>query len=922
MIKVLVKPLNDIQYKELELLKDSIKIPLNESLVNLENPLNYTTEFSKTISFPLTSVNRRIFGEYVNLDSIVTDRFSPADPIPVMVMDGSDVVVDGWFKITSVDISKKQIQGNIYGMMNRFFNELKNAKFGINLPELLSSGCIIDRNIVYNSWVQDKDDRTLSLIYPGQTGHNDVDIIGFAPTIQGQPDQFDSESAVWGQTTTTSSNHSLANGGPKILKYWEQFNLTESQANQATQIMKAPTERQTCQYRSYCQKPYVYMNKILQMFRDKAQDITDINFILDPDFFNSDNPLYTDVIYTLPNLITETSDSESHIEVTTFVNSSNYASQSNSGTGCFNTTTLGYGSNFTTPSTGTIQFSGSVNVQAILDFQSTGGGTGRYAHFNNQSGVIFRVKLKNASSGSVVQQQDIFYCYKTNTQTNSDVIFLKEQDMHYPNNYSDGSIPRTGSGNYPYHYVWQMASKNFNFMFENVAANTTYKITVDVLPSSGYGSSTSSCGGQWGFGTFWTADNMSPAVLQSYYGKFTSTMTLKAEFSEVSSKRSGSNLTMERIWAQSDPSPFEVVVKYAKLNNLVFVYDKERRTVTLMTRQKYFADSKNNILDWTNKIDWSKDMSFTPLTWDTRYICFNYDELDIDRLKDFKDNYGITYGSKKISTAYRFNNDTKDLLGEKNDNISPSATMSEFQYTTRQIMTLVTTGQQVEPELSNEYFIINRKGDKSANISNSFYFRNYNEYWQPIGCWDNLGRGGWTSFDSDLVFITDDSDYELQSNSFCTQLVWREQSPGYAQPGSDYVTNSVQAKTVGTTSYPKLACRPVFSEYSDDMEHCILFSVPREDYFNPNAVYYKNDNDMYKTVWESYINEVYSEHNKKLTCWAWLTSVDWYNFQTNKYIRINNVIYIVNKIIDYTPGVSGPTKVELIQIWDPDAYSR
>ena len=935
MIRVFVKILGD--YKELELQKDQIKIPLTESLANLENPLNYTTEYSKTVTFPLTSVNRKIFAHYVELDSIVTDQFSPAEPIPMIIMDDSDLIMDGWFKMTTVDISGRKISGNIYGMMNQFFNTLKSAKFGENLPELLTPDCVIDRNIVYECWTQTQQNRSVHLYYPPNAtpgyqgdykwinrnrvpGWNDVDIIGFAPTIQGQPDQFDSESVIWGRSTNATGTEYVASNGPEVLKYWDIFTptgtsgyLTEEQAKSATQIMKAPTERQTIQYRSYCQKPYVYVNKLLQMFERECSNLTDVSFTLDPDFFNDDNPLYTDVVYTLPNLITETSDSEAHIEVATFVDSTASPTSTQSNGGCFSTSTWSLGSNFTTTEAGTLQISGSVKVQAQIDFYSGGGGTGRYAHFNNQAGVRYIIKLLRASNNEVVQQKTIFYCYKTNENTSTDsIIYLKQQNMLYPNGYHDGGIDPTGSGNYRYHYRWDMDTLTYNFLFEGLAANTVYKITVDVCPLTS--ASGSACGGVWSIGSFWTADNMSPAALQGYTGKFASTFKLKAQFSSVNSKRSGSKLTMERLWAQSDPTPFEVIIKYAKLNNLVFYYDRDNRNVTLMTRQKYFANSKDNILDWTNKIDWSKDMSFTPLNWDTKYICFNYDDADIDRLKDFQDKYGFTYGSKKIKTQYKFNNETKDLLGDNSDNIYPSATMSEYQYTTKQIHDLVTSGTQIEPQLSLEYFVLNRKGDKPANVCNSFYFRNWWTYWDSISMWDYRSKGN-TSFNTATVWITDDCDYELQANTFCTQLIWRKQSHNYGEisAGTDIDNcNYVKAKAVLNGRYPGLC------EYSEDENHCILFSQPREDYFNPQAVWFRNNHDMYSTAWQGYVNEVYNEQNKKVTAMVWLTPVDWMKFQINKYVRINNVIYMVNKIIDYTPGTDGPTKVELIQLWNPD----
>ena len=57
-------------------------------------------------------------------------------------------------------------------------------------------------------------------------------------------------------------------------------------------------------------------------------------------------------------------------------------------------------------------------------------------------------------------------------------------------------------------------------------------------------------------------------------------------------------------------------------------------------------------------------------------------------------------------------------------------------------------------------------------------------------------------------------------------------------------------------------------------------------------------------------------NNKKVTCYVRMTYPDFINFKFNQLFVIDNCVFLVNKIIDFNPNSTEPTKVELIQISD------
>ena len=911
------------KWNELEL-DESFEIALNSSLSNLFNPTEYLTSYSKSITIPLTAKNRKLFNEYVELNSLVVgNRFDPTKPVPVKIFSNSNIIFEGNLKIEKIDLKGHKMGGTVYGDMNKFFVIMKNLTFEDNggLPNLLNSNAVIDKNYIYDCWHHDLSELNLTMALPGETGHYDRDFVGFAPTIQGIPNQFDLESGIWGVSDysdaggyhPTTTNPDDPNG-PENKKFWEIIGddaaMSQEGISNATTVMKAPSERVTCQYRSYTQKPFIYINKLIQLFQRLSLEKTGYELVLDPDFFNSTNRLYTDVIYTLPNLITETSDSNavkqefnafaySNTNVFRTAASSPHTSYYNMGT-------------FHTTSNGTLEITGSASTNVSFDHSHGGAGIGGYFNWIGNAGI--RMVIELIRNGSVAQSKTYKYCGTSNNQGYAKLETAPKYPSPYPPNYSNSY----------YHYKYYFDNKSFNFKFENLANNADYTVKLTLyLEDSGSSY-------HYTMGGFCSGQSISAVALQNVQGIFYYSVSMSGKMYYSTSMRSGSELSMKRLWKEVNGTPFEVVMKYCKMLNLVFDYNNRDRKVTLMTRRKYFANSLNRIKNWTNKIDKTQEYSFVPLQWDTKYVTFNYGKLDVDRLADFEKKYNFTYGSKKIDTQYEFNKDNKNFFSGDNNLINPSATMSEYFYTIDDIRTICDQQGTRVPTLSHEHYIINRKGDKSANVSNSFYFRNSNEYWETIRIWDSkrswAGGDFWT--DTNCVWITDDSEYELQTNTFCTQFVWRTApvssgSSQYGKDGVSYSNNAMDWKCLcNAYNYSNAATRPVFSVYDDDGQYCLQYSVPRENYYNPDWVCNVNENDIYNAQWKSYFEETHNVQNKVLTAYFWLTDNDWNEFAFNKYVTIDGVLYIVNKVIDYRPGKQTPTKVELIQIWNTGAYSE
>ena len=121
------------------------------------------------------------------------------------------------------------------------------------------------------------------------------------------------------------------------------------------------------------------------------------------------------------------------------------------------------------------------------------------------------------------------------------------------------------------------------------------------------------------------------------------------------------------------------------------------------------------------------------------------------------------------------------------------------------------------------------------------------------------------------------------------------------------------------TGHKKVIRRPKASsstveEETQNFLYWTTFGVPKEVYngYLPSNI----DNYSIYNRWKNYLNEIFNVHNKKVTCYVRMTYPDFINFKFNQLFVIDNCVFLVNKIIDFNPNSTEPTKVELIQISD------
>lgn len=960
MLRIFIKTTD---WKEVEY--QDVNLALNDSMINVSNPLKMSTEYSKTVSFPLTAHNREVFNHYNNLESLVTTTMDPSKAIPARVECNGDIVFEGYFALTKVDIGNNKLEGNLYSYINVWVNRMKQLTWD-DFPSLLPDDFAINKETVARSWMDGyvrnnintgaetgiSGDSLLSTSNTYWTKH-----IGFVPTTNGEPAQFASDKIVGTDGT--------------IKDIWEYFGLVDAAKTTADAILKNPSERQMMQYRSYEQKPFIFVNwlcKLVEWYCNN--DDTMPNMEIDSEWATYLNPNWHDLVYILPNILKE--DSDAVVQSVLFnLNDISYTSETTNSMP--NTTTA-------------VEYnSGSLSLTApedterqIIDSEGWIDGNGKQIDYILPLNITNNYRLVRNWSVYDYTEEDPWnqiwdqklrmvgqaMCYVGLIDDNNNVIAGTEQTMANWYSGNAGTItPTKVTENISTYqrrttYDWSL-SKNATYTWSGtLTAGTkarpyirwTFKnnqfswtgvydsnaVNIMFIPNGSRSSEDQQ------YEMMYVNDAICPAMRSfmrlGWNTQTNSTTQQHHRIKYESAARSGKHLTMKDLWyTENENSIFNVFLKYCKVMNLAFVYDNFRNVLQLIPREKWMQQGYNTgIEDWTSKVDWKKEISFKPLNWEDKFVELNYEHVDVDKLKDFNDKYGYTYGTKRIETTYSFNNNTKKLI-EGNDKINASGEMSEYQYNLWQVKYIAENPRPetpVESILPNEAYPINRKSGKDANITNCFFYYktepvlsqfNYNCH---TPSWDNRLNKLPNEASINFIFITDDCQYELNNGTYCYQPIWQKNytwtSPVYKYEGAD-----------GNSCQISLTYRPTLSHYIEKgykttnlltqetiethTEYCCLFSQPREDYFNPSATN-RNGNDVYTTRWSNLIPEMYNEQNKLLTCRIYLTPKDYNQFKFNKFIYLKGVLYLMNKIIDYNPDSTEATKCELIQVMNPQAY--
>ena len=908
--------------KEVEL-NSSVSFAINKQFEDITSPADIKNDWSKTVQIPFSQSNNKLFGELFNVDRLIVEGdntlmgiyFDPYKKVDFRLQWGDAIIMQGYAK--NIDVVKSANGEGHYnitlnGELGKVFQEMKKITFDNTTEDkkyLIDGGKYIDevisKDLIYQLWnnepiyeegivenyIYHMDAETGEVVKRPNLGYRLQDYLGFIPN-NSYEENFDYktyEIKTYGEhgedkgmTNNISKTFAETLDDKAKSKLGDESTYANATGIEAETIIgEGLLPREIGEYRSYYQLPYIFFNKLFQIFTEKTTEITGYNIELDNSWFNERNPYWCKMVYMLSKFNTKE-------ELTSETDNI---------------------SNFTLLSTKLRPGTSDVPILYYPYTYSPSTLEEQWVEFTGVEYEKLRTQFRNGDIDVITINQDLPIDIiltnprnknKVEVGTTSDKIFMGAgAHIHIQFALFDENGNRVAS------YTSYVCGYDYTAENMGAANSTVYKVSGISIPSNRViiqrvggkmklNIERSLVGNDFSIKMFAkyvvvpTNGEMLSRYIEPIYFlnslnfdnivafdniKISLPANTKLIYTTTNTfKRSGFRFTLNDLW-NNEFNPFNEILNYCKQYRIGVFCDYVNKKLIFKPLSTYFSDYK--VLDWTDKLDMSKEYHIQPITFENKYLLFNYEKYETELNRQYNEKYGLNFGEYRLTTDYEFNTEEKELFKFSKVTI-PSTDICLSWKNLYDNLSIIYT-------LPAEITAYNKdKEEKNINVFGSMLFYK-----------------GLKEFDvtSDLrsVTITDDSYLQTLNKTYF------------------YLKGAVEDKSIKTTTYPVLDI--VYDNYLN------TFAIPQENYtYVKNS--YDRKNGVYKNFWQNYLNERYNKQNKIVTCYLRLTPQDFAQFEYNNFVKIGNQLYMVNKIYDYQIDENAVTKVDLITIQDIKGYTK
>lgn len=935
-----------------------IDFVLNKQFTELTDLTSIIVDYTKTVKVPMTPRNNELFNYVYKLEHQVLMNediisYDPSQKINMTMTFNGSIVMDGYAVLNSVNLKEKVYEINLYGQLGSIFSSLKEKV----LDEYLNGTNGWWKTVKMNA-------QTVATSFRNQThslnwnSFNWYDFFGFAPQMIGKNDNFN-----------TSGYEEYGTG--EVKNFVDVINTTRNITYADIYVKDGLDFNQYTEIRSYMTRPYVYVDKIIQLVQNEINngDYNGYTMTLDPDWFNHTNPYYNDLCFFPGN--------ESIVDSGEGIN----------GLVTWDNTERSMNFPMTyRPSTSTVELEGYTYNEGINGLITISGSSGEESVTLslNADNVVVRDRINGVGNTSGFNSNGKWAYYNLDNISNIPVRYIGVYDANgvlinklY---LVDDKVHSISKDKGFLHYEWAHAeltgvwnklkklnSKNIvpnscrwiNGSSDNNYCEVTqiYNFGNDVLNTNSFKFKVGCDLINLQSGTM-VKENISnsdykplcPFKNDKYKtGVWNNDATWTSYFKPIQSMnvssntyRSGSYWTIKDILGK-DFNPFKWLIDYVKKFRLVFDIDYMTKTINL--KSGYF----NDITYKEVTVDYSKDVVIEPVINKYYKVNYGYKSNNSKKGTKYYKNNGVEYGDLDINTLININNESLSLTPDNDESVFIPEDMkclswinlnstSPIKYynpimTNKVINTLNKDGEiEYYPffafRLSNLYNYIQQDvpfyyiSDDTPNQKNNgeYTYLDHSSGWINDGYLLHLnGIPQFDNYISKKVNLSPTIVPKVMSNDQTLDPITKGEIEDDSITTDEIITAEYTDPVTGKPKNISLTrASGTESGSTTDETHSFLywttFGVPKEVYngYLPSNI----DNYSIYNRWKNYLNEIFNVHNKKVTCYIRMTYPEFISFKFNQLFVIDNCVFLVNKIIDFNPNSTEPTKVELIQISD------
>ena len=359
-----------------------------------------------------------------------------------------------------------------------------------------------------------------------------------------------------------------------------------------------------------------------------------------------------------------------------------------------------------------------------------------------------------------------------------------------------------------------------------------------------------------------------------------STSGKNCSFSGNTGITSGSYVSFKDM-VDSDITQGDFLINFSKLFGLVYDTDSIAydNSIRLKTRNSYHKDYK--IIDWTDKIDYSKSFKQTPLTFNTKYLSLAYNQMESYYEKKYLKTYDDAYGIQKIDTGFDFNDNTTQLINN---------------------------------QLFKQTVMV--KGEALLNGG-------------PVPAYFDKANNERSPIDAQYSLLFWNQDSSLNNYTPSIRIIDDMESMHDESIGGDEEPCWVDTSTLNTYRSVKLHAPSTLRSHeiqqADDKKITQVFSwdlgYPQSNYAKWSTSTYPSSATIYSNYWKSYIADLYDVNTRILKCYVYLSPTEMTKFSFKNFVKIGDTLWHPNQIIDYNPLSNNPVQVEIIKVNDISAYT-
>lgn len=900
-----------LENQEVELTQ-SVSFPLNKSYENLYNPTDILVEYSKSINIPITSKNNKILGYAYRLDKVIYDTegvniglyLNPLKRIPFKLLYNNTLILDGYAKFVSATKSDSEAYYtmNLIGKLGDIFNELKsvvtsesklgdlNRKYLITEADYLKTDYqrFVDAEFAEKSWGDGEYWKTWDPYGEQPSDISHTDVFGLAPAHRGLYPNFESSKIQTDATTIVEMSEYLN-------EKWSVKNPNYTITGASDVVGDGFKDYQMKEFRAYQLKPYMYFSHLMRIFVDKCKLLTDYTIELDKDWFNLSNPYWSKLCYMFDYL--ENSNPNVQSGVKSYLADGDYTENAQ-GAATGNKYELIFTNSMKSEvvsgsSSGYIIAPFDINFGCHYDDTIPADARNFVSYVNIHPATIYMFNIeihrRTNSTGDLekigtykfwTSAGDIDSPYEEYNSENKlqindasgSTIMSTKANFSFPANYyvTIPQIPVDGDFQYGMVVYVDVTAENAEGF---VDGKNTYPVLYVYSNSYHTGPMYDSIFHQ---NTYPVTQNNG-----SMYASFT-------DLNEIKDWKTNTPVSLETFY-QKDTPLFDVILQYTKMFALHWDIDYLNKKINLKTRKSLFKNY--TIEDWNDKIDKTKEFVIEPINFAERYAVFNYTDTEGYIYSNYKTKYGVNFGEKRLNTGYEFNTSEKDLFKD----INPTSVSSKSYVNINQLREW-DANSILKPEIEQCVLLDYESEDEKQSIAlNNWCFR-----------LDNTDELYGT------YYLTNDSNLMAANSVPCY----------YSREYLDIIDGNSSSPDASVYAVKKGLPQFSIAGKFDDTMYGMVFNLPNEDYTYNTSVTEIGNNDIYNQFWRDYMNERYCSQNKKVTAYIKLSLNDFHSFKFNKFITIDNQLFMVNKIVDFNMDKNTSTKVELVQIQNPNSFTN